>query len=284
MGAVEHAIRLTDGRLIEALEQGNTHGRPVIYLHGIPGSARERNGFDELYQQHHIRLLSVNRPGIGASTASNKWNALTFANDLLQLMSHLAIDKATVIGFSSGGLYGCAFAHQHPERVERLALLASVGSFDVPHLDTKRSDAIKAFHQAAKENPSALFEQLSAVTTPEALLAMVKSLSCPEDRALFAQPEISTQMLPAYADALAQGWDKVIQDIAIINSSWGFAPEEITVKTQIWHGTVDINIPIECSEYLAEKIPAATATYIEGAGHYFSFAQWPELLTEITSS
>lgn len=281
MEVVEHAIRLADGRIIEALEQGNTHGRPVIYLHSTPGSARERNGFDELYQQHNIRLLSVNRPGIGASTASNDWNALTFANDLLQLMDHLAIDKAAIIGFSAGGLYGCAFAHQHPERVERLALLASVGPFDVPHLDTKRSDATKAFHKAAKENPSALFEQLSAVTTPEALLAMVDSLICPEDRALFARPDIRTQMLPAYADVLAQGLDKVIKEIAIINTPWGFAPEEITVKTQIWHGTADINIPIECSEYLAEKIPSATATYIEGAGHYFSFAQWPELLKAI---
>ncbi|MEN8169022.1 MAG: alpha/beta hydrolase [Pseudomonadota bacterium] len=284
MKPIEHLIQLTDGRNIAVLEQGPADGKPVIYLHGAPGSYRDHSDFDELYRQQGLRMVSVNRPGTGSSTASGGWGALSFAADLRQVLDQLSISKATVIGFSAGGLYGCAFAHQYPERVERLALLSSVGPFDLPQLGNKRTEATKAFHDTAKENPAALLEQLSAITTAEALLALVNSLISSEDKKVFALPEVASQMRLAYADVLAQGLDKLIKEIAIINSPWGFSPAEIMVDTRLWHGTADINVPVECSEYLAEQIPAATASYVEGGGHYFSFEQWPELLQEITSA
>jgi pimeloyl-ACP methyl ester carboxylesterase len=198
-------------------------------------------------------------------------------------MDQLEIERATVIGFSAGGLYGCAFAHQYPERVVRLGLLSSVGPFDLPLLGNKRTAATKVFHDAAKENPAALLEQLAAITTVEALRALVDSLVLPEDRLVFAQSQIASQLLLSYADVLVQGLVRFIREITLINSPWGFSPREITAETLIWHGTADISIPIECSEYLAGQIPSARANYVEGAGHFFSFAQWPELLKAITA-
>lgn len=279
--AVEHAIRLADGRIIEALEQGVCNGRAVLYLHGTPGSNKDHSHHDELYQQQDVRLISVNRPGTGNSTASSDWNALSFADDLEQLLDQLGIDRAIVVGYSAGGLYGCAFAHRYPKRVERLALLSSVGPFDIPQVGDKRGETTKTFHNTARDNPAALLDQFSAVSSPEALLALIDSVSSPEDQKVSAQPEIASQLLLSYRDAMAQGLDKFINEIALINTPWGFSPGEITTKTLIWHGTADINIPIECSQYLAEQIPSSQAIYIEGAGHLFSLEQWPELLQAI---
>jgi pimeloyl-ACP methyl ester carboxylesterase len=283
MATIEHTIQLTDGRNLSVLEQGQRRGKPVIYLHGMPGSNRDHSNYEELHQQLGIRLISVNRPGIGTSSTSDNHDALSFANDLLKVMKQLEIEKASIIGFSSGGQYGCAFAHSYPERVERLALLSSGGPFDLYIIGDKRTEAIRAFHDAARDNPSALLEQFSKITSPETLLALMYSMISPEDQQIVAQPKNLSQFLLVCEDVIAQGLDKLIKEITIFNSPWGFSPSEITVETLIWHGTADINIPVECSEYLAREIPSSIATYIEGAGHYFSFAQWPDLLKKITT-
>jgi pimeloyl-ACP methyl ester carboxylesterase len=272
---------LRDGRQIEFLALGPRHGQAVIYLNGTPGALHDHSQHAELYKEIGICMIAVNRPGTGASTFQERWSALSFADDLKQLLDSLGIAQASVIGFSAGGLYACAFAHQYPERVTRLALLSSIGPFDIPFLGDKRTEATKGFHDAARDHPAALLEQFSAITSAGALLGLVNSLISAEDQRVFARPEIAAQRLRSYEDVMAQGLDKLIREVAIINSPWEFSPAEIKANTLIWHGTADINSPIECSEYFAQVIPAASATYVEGAGHYFTFEQWPELLQAI---
>ncbi len=279
----EHLITLDDGRTLQALELGPPEGRPVIYLHGAPGSCQDHSHHGELFSQGGIRFIAVNRPGTGKSSASNDWNALSFADDLKHLCDQLLIDRAIVVGFSAGGLYGCAFACKYPQRVERLALLASVGPFDVAEIGDRRTAATRAFHDAARDTPEELLQQFSTISNAEALLQLITSPVATEDQMIFAQPEVSSQLLLSYRDVMAQGLDKFIREIALLNTSWGFSPADIEVETLLWHGTADINIPVECSSYLAEAIPSAKARYLEGAGHFFSFAQWPELLKAISA-
>ena len=278
MNITEQLIGLPDGRQISVIDQGPEQGTPVIYLHGSPGSNKDHCQHESLYRELGVRLVSVNRPGIGKSSGMEGWTALSFTDDLKTVLDTLGIEKAAVSGFSSGGLHACAFAHQYPDRVSKLGLLASVAPFDIPELSNSRTEASKQLHDMARDNLDALLEQFASVTTAEALLEVLHSIVAPADQEILEQPEVAAQFLRAYADLLPNGLKNVFHEIGMINSPWGFSPADIRAETHIWHGTADINVPIECCEYLAEQIPAAEAHCIEGAGHYFPFVQWPQIL------
>ena len=274
-------VPLPDGRSLEVLDQGLKVGTPVIYLHGAPGSNKDHIRHADYYVKQQIRMVSVNRPGTGASTTSKNWSAIGFADDLRAVMDQLDIEKATVIGFSAGGLYACAYAYCYPERINKLGLLASVGPFDIPSLHAKLADAIQLFHETAIKNPEGLLQQLSDITTPEAMFELMLSLVSAPDKHLLKTPEIRNSLLPTFADVLEQGMENIIKEVYNTAMPWGFSASDIPVDTRIWHGTADSNTPIACSKYLAARIPRAQATYIDGAGHYFSFEMWPEILQTI---
>ncbi len=59
--------QLADGRKLSYTAIGPSHGRPVLFFHGTPGSAP--NLFllanEARAARHSLRILAVDRPGIG---------------------------------------------------------------------------------------------------------------------------------------------------------------------------------------------------------------------------
>ena len=68
-------------------------------------------------EKKHIRLIGVDRPGIGSSTPFQYRNVLAFADDLRTIADVLGIDEMAVIGLSGGGPYALACAAAMPDRV-----------------------------------------------------------------------------------------------------------------------------------------------------------------------
>ncbi len=64
--AVER-IQLRDGRSLAFAEWGDPAGQPLFLFHGAYGSRFERPPDDELTAFGGVRLLTVDRPGHGAS-------------------------------------------------------------------------------------------------------------------------------------------------------------------------------------------------------------------------
>lgn len=104
--------------------------RNLVFLHGFGGRALQW-----AYQLHHFsgenRVIAIDQRGHGRSDkpASNYYmDALK--RDLLAVLDSLGInEKATLVGHSFGGAVASEFAFAHPERVERLVLIATAGEF-----------------------------------------------------------------------------------------------------------------------------------------------------------
>src|SRR5699024_1947321 len=58
---------LPDGRRLAYSEQGDPAGRPLLLLHGTPGSRLQRHPDGELARRAGVRLVTVDRPGFGLS-------------------------------------------------------------------------------------------------------------------------------------------------------------------------------------------------------------------------
>ena len=77
-------------------------------------------------EQQGIRLIGVDRPGIGSSTPHQYENVLAFAADMQTMADVLGVGKMAVVGLSGGGPYALACAAAMPDRVIAAGVLGGV--------------------------------------------------------------------------------------------------------------------------------------------------------------
>ena len=101
----------------------------TILLHGLGGTKEHwQRNLQGLGQQY--RVLAPDLPGYGESklSAVPGENLLHyFSKAVLALMDSLSIDKAHIVGHSMGGQLALLLALEHPQRVNRLILVAPAG-------------------------------------------------------------------------------------------------------------------------------------------------------------
>ena len=107
------AIGSAGARRLGFAEFGEPGGRAVVWMHGTPGARRQvpeaaRVAACEL----GLRIVGIDRPGVGRSTPHRYGCVRDFADDLLPLLDALGIERFAMIGLSGGGPYvlGCAAA------------------------------------------------------------------------------------------------------------------------------------------------------------------------------
>lgn len=104
-------------------------GPDVILLHGFPDSAQVWRHQISALAAAGFRVIAPDLRGCGDSEAPRGkgcYSIDAIIGDILGLMSHLGINKASVIAHDWGANIGWIFASRYPERVERYMAL-SVG-------------------------------------------------------------------------------------------------------------------------------------------------------------
>src|SRR6476659_1654760 len=124
---LEGNIAVGDDRQIGFAEFGDPQGRAVFWLHGTPGARRQIPMEARVFaEQRQIRLIGVDRPGIGSSTPYQYDAVVAFADDLRTIADTLGIDTFEVIGLSGGGPYTLGCAAALPDRVVAAGVLGGV--------------------------------------------------------------------------------------------------------------------------------------------------------------
>ena len=61
---------LADGRRLSFEDSGPRGGKPVLYFHGVPSAGTEWHmwGDEALLNAAGVRLIAMDRPGVGGST------------------------------------------------------------------------------------------------------------------------------------------------------------------------------------------------------------------------
>ncbi|MEQ1953991.1 alpha/beta hydrolase [Mesorhizobium sp. CN2-181] len=125
-------ITTSDGRSLACVEVGHPAGPLIIHNHGGPSSRLEVQLFADAAQRCGIRLLGVDRPGIGQSSPQPSRGYQSWAQDLEHIADRLGYQKFGVTGWSEGGPWAlAAAAYIDPARLVHVTSVAggSYGAF-----------------------------------------------------------------------------------------------------------------------------------------------------------
>ncbi|MBS4149402.1 alpha/beta fold hydrolase [Pseudomonadota bacterium DY0742] len=123
-------VTLPTGLTLHYLDIGE--GPIVVWLHGSgPGASGYSNfkGNYPVFEQAGYRNIIVDLPGFGRSDkpADAQYNLDFFVRHLNALLEALDIERCTLLGNSLGGAIALGTALAHPQRVEKLILMAPGG-------------------------------------------------------------------------------------------------------------------------------------------------------------
>lgn len=97
-------------------------GEPFILLHGNGENGNYFNNQIE-YFSNRYRMIAVDTRGHGKSPRGEEpFTIEQFANDLNDLMLHLKISRAIILGFSDGANIAMKFALKYPNKIKALIL------------------------------------------------------------------------------------------------------------------------------------------------------------------
>lgn len=107
---------------------GDTPPTPVLLLHGSPGDSSNFEALVPLLARNGRTVVSPDLSGFGETLAGPDLSYPVQAEYMLDMLDRLGIRRAHVVGWSNGGGVGIWMAHNAPDRVASLTLLASVGA------------------------------------------------------------------------------------------------------------------------------------------------------------
>lgn len=112
------------GLALHVYDAGPEDAPPMILIHGLGDEADTwRHLFPAL--SAHYRAIALDLPGFGRSDKpAGPYTIQFFQSVLLDLLDALELKRVTLTGHSLGAVIAHAFALSHPDRVDRLILLA----------------------------------------------------------------------------------------------------------------------------------------------------------------
>ena len=243
-------------------------GEPILLFNG---ASDNMNAWDEAFlkglSSNHTVIVFDQR-GIANTTAGSRpYTYQQLANDTAGLLDALKIPKADIMGYSLGGHIAQAFTISHPEKVNRLILVATTcGGKDAipkpPEFKKLQADIVnKSLH-----NIPITQEELKALNVASLGSGWIKLH--PETAVIPANITSLQQLKPGLSPDIANkqnnlgSWEK---------TNWSGACDKeakLAKPTLVITGTDDNNyMPHGNALILASKIPGAWLVQIKNAGH-----------------
>lgn len=282
-------VRLSDGRRLAYVEHGDLDGSPILFFNGLGTSRVVRHPDDSIAERLGVRLIAVDRPGIGPSDPLPQRTLLGWPRDVGELADRLGVGRFAVLGWSGGGAYALATAHQLPSRVHRVGIVSGpaplCGDAASPeYLDRWLRTASRASRHAPWMIRLALWHWgRPQRRDPEGFLHAAAGRMVDADRAVLGNPRLRTLMIENAAEVYRHGWQGIVQDGLILARPWGFDPREVKTPVHLWHGELDSTVPSAMGRHLARELPHVTARFFVDEGHLLLYDRWAEILDSLRS-
>ena len=271
-------LRLGDGRALAYEVVGDDGARPVVLFHGAPGSRLFRPPPD-VVAAAGVRVITFDRPGYGGSDPQPDRRVTDAADDVRALLDHLGVERAALIGWSGGGPFAVATAHELPGRVARLAIVGAPGPLDeVPTGWESLGDYQRPTAEMARRDPARSMRAIGRHMEPyfeSPILFLGGRGKGPDGEAV--RGPANAMLVEQVHEALAQGAAGIAADLVAMWLDWGFRLREVAVPTTVVQGALDRHNHDDARCY-ASHIPGASLVVWPDAGHLGIVSEWPTVL------
>jgi pimeloyl-ACP methyl ester carboxylesterase len=271
------AIHLRDGRRLAVLEIGKSQGFPIFHFHGNGSSRLEVLTVQAEAERAFVRLICLDRPGIGGSDERRGYRLLDWPDDVVEVADQLGIERFAVEGFSGGAPFSLACAYKIPHRLLACGLISPATG---PFLQQTGSFALRSGIWMLVHVPwlvRALFRlsmQMngSDEASIEKKLVRAGARLGAADKQVLEHESIRKAFAQATAESLRQAADAATKDGLVYSKPWGIAFETITCEHLfLWQGEQDRVMPAAAARLLAQALPHCTATFYPNEGHLSTF-------------
>jgi pimeloyl-ACP methyl ester carboxylesterase len=278
-------VAARDGRTLACLEVGDPRGPLVIHNHGGPSSRLEARLFAEAASRNRLRLICVDRPGIGQSSRQKSRTYAGWADDLEVIADALGHREFGVTGWSEGGPWAlAAAAYIDPHRLRHVSSIAggSYGAFgDNWAADQlSKADALGGYLALHFQPGFRLMYAILGLTAQRfrrSYADQLRKILNNYDRQILLQPGFETAFCDASAECFAQGSDGLVHDSELLYRRWAFDVAAIERPVHMWQGTDDRLVAASINRTVADRMPGAVWHPVEGAGHFVAVGSGDEV-------
>lgn len=278
-------VTTPDGRHLAYLEVGDPDGPLVLHNHGGPSSRLEARLLADAASKNRLRLLCIDRPGMGQSSPQKARTYAGWADDLVTIADALGYQEFGVTGWSEGGPWAlAAAAYIDSARLRHVTSIApgSYGAFGdnwaaeyLSKVDALGGSLALRFKPGFRLMYAAL--GVTAKRFPETFVKQIRNSLNDYDRQLLLRPEIGSAFGDSCAECFAHGSDGLVRDAELLYRSWAFDVTKIERPVHMWQGLDDRLVPDPINKTVADRMPGAVWHPVEGAGHFVAVGERDEI-------
>jgi pimeloyl-ACP methyl ester carboxylesterase len=237
---------------------GDPNGVPVVYLHGGGDSRLSRPPDDRIAAELGVRLLAVDRCGrVERFGTLRDWAE--------RFVATFDVERFGAIGWSSGGPHALALAAVAPERVSRVALVASMPPPD--GLDALPGDVRRVMRVA----------RIAPRVAARALEHWGKRPPQPT-----GDPVTDDAYARGRVESFRHGGLWLARELAYLGRPWGFDLADVRAPVTLWWGRRDVVCPPSIARVYEERLPNTTLRLTDDT-HQIFFSRWRELLAAVSA-
>ncbi|MGQ0717676.1 MAG: alpha/beta fold hydrolase [Pseudonocardiales bacterium] len=237
-------------------------GRPVVLLGTAMMNSRMWEFQAPYLVKHGLRCITYDRRGCGRSDWP--WEGYgydTLADDLVDLIEHLDLRRANLVGYAVGGGEAARYLARHgTERVAKLALVSSTTPFMMRTENSPDGVEVAAFDEMVSAMIKDRARWMASLVAP----FFGGSDTDPADLPL--SPELARWMVEIALDSSPRAALEIYRTLFTADQRDELS--KITLPTLIIHGEADVGAPIElCGRRSAALIPNSRFVSYENAAH-----------------
>jgi pimeloyl-ACP methyl ester carboxylesterase len=253
---------LADGRRLAWAEWGSPRGAPVLLC---PGAAISRHlGISaKAVAALGVRLVSVDRPGLGASTPAPGRTLADFAADVGELVELRGLGRPALLGNSQGAPFALACAAAGIARA--LALVSASDEVAAPEFRNALPPHLRDLLDLVATDPDGATAVLRRFDA-DAMWDLVMAGAPPCDRAVYSTRSFERAYRTALREGFTQGPEGYVRDTLLAMSRWPIPLAHIEIPVDVWYGAEDVSHSPDNGATLTGRIPGAHRHVVPGTG------------------
>lgn len=279
--AGKQSVVVDDGRTICYAEYGDPAGTPVVFLHGTPGSRVLGQLFDERAREYGIRLLAPDRPGYGRSSPQPGRVPAETTDDITTVMDDADVERASIVGFSSGARYAFALAAMNADRVADIHLVSGATPSSLQDEIPPIQRLLGTLARTTPRLLRALFrgqQWVAKRASPDVVLSQYTT-----DDAAPIPNDVAEVVRRDFVEAFVTSQSGAVSECRLFAGEWNVRCEEVEHTVRLWHGQRDTNVPVDAVRRVCEQLPNGQLTVLENQDHLGTLVRTREsILQSIT--